>query len=64
MRIDEVTFVDAEVRKLSKDEFIDSHMGVLWQSLVEKERKKKLTDVYDLIVGKSDKASAAVKCDE
>lgn len=52
MRLDGVTFVVAEVKKVTKEKFIENHIGVLWQSIKENDRKKKLSDVYDSIVGK------------
>lgn len=52
MRVDGVTFVVAEVKKVTKEKFIENHIGVLWQSIKENDRKKKLSDVYDSIVGK------------
>lgn len=52
MRVDGVTFVVAEVKKVTKEKFIENHIGVLWQSIKESDRKKKLSEVYDSIVGK------------
>ncbi len=52
MRVDGVTFVVSEVKKVTKEMFIENHVGVLWQSVKESDRKKKLSDVYDGIVGK------------
>lgn len=52
MRIDGVTFVAIEVKKVTKEKFIENHIGVLWQSIKESDRKKKLSEVYDSIVGK------------
>ena len=52
MKVDGVTFVAAEVKKITKEKFIENHIGVLWQSIKESDRKKKLSEVYDSIVGK------------
>ncbi len=52
MRVDNVTFVDCEVRKLTKERFLEMHSG-LWPGMKDKDRKKKLSDVYDRICGKS-----------
>lgn len=52
MKVDGVTFVVAEVKKVTKEKFIENHIGILWQSVKESDRKKKLSEVYDNIVGK------------
>lgn len=61
MRVDGVTFVVAEVKKVTKEKFIENHIGVLWQSIKENDRKKKLSDVYDSIVGKPKQEIAAAE---
>ncbi|WP_289091102.1 hypothetical protein [uncultured Bacteroides sp.] len=61
MRVDGVTFVVAEVKKVTKEKFIENHIGVLWQSIKESDRKKKLSDVYDSIVGKPKQEVAAAE---
>ncbi|MBU3807717.1 hypothetical protein [Bacteroides sp. ET225] len=61
MRVDGVTFVVAEVKKVTKEKFIENHIGVLWQSIKENDRKKKLSDVYDSIVGKPKQEVAAAE---
>ncbi|MCR8892442.1 hypothetical protein QVN99_01815 [Bacteroides caecigallinarum] len=61
MRVDGVTFVVAEVKKVTKEKFIENHIGVLWQSIKEGDRKKKLSDVYDSIVGKPKQEVAAAE---
>lgn len=45
MKVDGVTFVAAEVKKVTKEKFIENHIGVLWQSIKESDRKKKLSEV-------------------
>ena len=35
MKIDNVTFVESEVKKLTKEKFIEMHIGVLWQNISE-----------------------------
>ena len=54
MRVDNVTFVDEQVKKLTKEKFIEKHLSVRWQGKKESDRKKVLSDVYDKICGKSD----------
>ncbi len=61
MRVDGVTFVVAEVKKVTNEKFIENHIGVLWQSIKENDRKKKLSDVYDSIVGKPKQEVAAAE---
>lgn len=61
MRVDGVTFVVTEVKKVTKEKFIENHIGVLWQSIKESDRKKKLSDVYDSIVGKPKQEVAAAE---
>lgn len=61
MKVDGVTFVVAEVKKVTKEKFIENHIGVLWQSIKESDRKKKLSDVYDSIVGKPKQEVAAAE---
>lgn len=62
MRVDGVTFVVAEVKKVTKEKFIENHIGVLWQSIKENDRKKKLSEVYDsIVVGKPKQEVAAAE---
>lgn len=61
MKIDNVTFVESEVKKLTKEKFIEMHIGVLWQNISETERRKKLTDVYERIAGKPKKQESAAE---
>ena len=37
---------------MTKEEFIERHIKVLWQDRKEASRKKMLSDTYDKIVGK------------
>lgn len=52
MKFEGVTFVEDAVKSMTKEEFIEMHMKVLWQDRKEASRKKMLSDTYDLIVGK------------
>lgn len=45
-----VAFIKAECRKLSREEFIDSHIDVFWPDRKEATRRKMLGKAYDLIV--------------
>ncbi|WP_270438289.1 hypothetical protein [Bacteroides bouchesdurhonensis] len=50
MRVDGVTFVDFAIKGvLTKEEFIEAHVKVVWQNLKEDKRRKKLSDVFDTI---------------
>lgn len=50
MKVDGVTFVEAAVKSMTKEEFVNAHVKVVWKELKEADRKKKLTEVYDAIV--------------
>lgn len=52
MKFEGVTFVEDAVKSMTKEEFIEMHMKVLWQDRKEASRKKMFSDTYDLIVGK------------
>ena len=52
MRVDDVTFVEREIRKMTKERFLELH-SCLWPKMKDRDRKKKLSDVYDRICGKS-----------
>ena len=52
MKIEGVTFVENAVKSMTKEEFIERHIKVLWQDRKEASRKKMLSDTYDKIVGK------------
>ena len=43
MKTDGVTFVDSVVKDMTKEEFIEAHINVVWLNLKE----DKLSDVYD-----------------
>lgn len=49
MRIEGVTFVEHAVCSMTKADFIKIHMPVVWQNRSEVDRKKMLSDTYDLI---------------
>lgn len=49
MKVDNVTFVEVAVKGMTKEEFINAHIKVVWQELKEADRKKKLSEVYDAI---------------
>ena len=53
MIVDGVNFVEKQVKMMSKKKFIDTHMTCIWQKVAEENRRKKLSDVYDRIAGKS-----------
>lgn len=49
MKVDNVTFVEATIKCMTKEEFIEAHIKVVWQNLKEDKRRKKLSEVYDTI---------------
>ena len=52
MMVDNVTFVEREIRKMTKERFLELH-SCLWPDMKDRDRRKKLSDVYDRICGKS-----------
>lgn len=52
MKFEGVAFVEDAIKSMTKEEFIERHMKVLWQDRKEASRKKMLSDTYDRIVGK------------
>lgn len=55
MIIDRVNFNEEEVSRMTKEDFEERHIGILWQDRDEKVRKKMLADAYDRISGNSKK---------
>lgn len=53
MRVNGVTFVESEVVKLTKDEFVAMHIDVFWLGLPKDKRKTRLSSVYDRIIDNS-----------
>lgn len=49
MIIEGVTFIEPAVKAMKKSDFINKHMPVIWQDRPEDDRKKMLSDAYDLI---------------
>ncbi len=64
MIVDGVNFVEKQVRMMSKKKFIDTHMTCIWQKVSEENRKKKLSDVYDLIIGKKSREATEAAAGE
>lgn len=64
MIVDGVNFVKKQVRMMSKKKFIDAHMTCIWQKVSEENRKKKLSDVYDLIIGKKSREATEAAAGE
>ena len=52
MIIDRVNFSDDAVRSMSKEDFVELHVGVLWQDRDEATRRKMLSDAYDRMADK------------
>lgn len=50
MKVEGINFVDEEVRKMKKKEFIAKHK-VLFSDRTEAEKENILSDIYDRIVG-------------
>ena len=51
MIIDRVNFSDDAVKSMSREEFEEMHIAVLWQDRNEETRRKMLSDAYDRITG-------------
>ncbi len=49
MIFERVNFNDAEVKKMTREEFVSRHVGILWPDRDEATRKKMLGQVYDLV---------------
>lgn len=49
-----VGFNEPAVRQMSKEDFVNAHMDVLWLDREPTVRKKMLSDVYDTIAGTKD----------
>lgn len=64
MIVDGVNFVEKQVRMMSKKKFIDAHMACIWRKVSEENRKKKLSDVYDLIIGKKSREATEAAAGE
>lgn len=56
IRFENVTFIKAEVVKMKKEAFVSGHINIFWLDKDKETRKKMLSQVYDLCVGK-EKAS-------
>ena len=50
MKVEGINFVDEEVRKMKKKDFITKHK-FLFSFLTENEKESILSDIYDRIVG-------------
>lgn len=64
MIVDGVNFVEKQVKMMSKKKFIDTHMTCIWQKVAEENRRKKLSDVYDLIIGKKSREATEAAAGE
>ena len=62
MKVDNVTFVEVAVKGMTKEEFINAHIKVVWQELKEADRKKKLSEVLIREVGLVDINIRAASC--
>lgn len=51
MKVEGVNFVDEEVKKMKKKEFINKHKTSFFLDRTEAERENILSDIYDRIVG-------------
>ena len=51
MKVEGVTFIEQEVLKMTREEFIALHVDNLWIDRKRAARKKILTDTYNAIVG-------------
>lgn len=55
LKYEGVNFVKEEAKKLSKEDFIKSHIDNFWLDRDKETRSKMLADVHQRIVGKSKK---------
>lgn len=61
-RYESVSFVNANVAKMTKEDFIASHVDVFWLDKKTDTRRKMLAEVYDIIVPpKPKKATKSAK---
>lgn len=44
-----VNFNDAEIKKMTADDFEARHVGILWKNFDETTRRKMLAEVYGLV---------------
>lgn len=58
MIVDQVNFNGPEVAKMTREEFISSHIGLFWLDRDESTRRKMLGDVYDRFVKPKPKKKA------
>lgn len=61
MKVDKVNFIEKKVKGMAKKKFIDAHMPIVWPKMKPEDRQKKLSDVYDSIVGKPKQEVAAAE---
>jgi len=50
IKFEGVNFVVSAIKKMSKEKFIKTFLNVYWLDRTEKQRKKMLSDAYDVIV--------------
>lgn len=55
MKVDGVSFNEEAIRKKTRKEFIDGTTANHWPGLTPALRKKKLGEIYDLIVSQDNK---------
>ena len=55
MKYEGVTFVEAEVRKMTESDFVSKHVNCFWLDKKKEVREKMLRDVYGKITGKPKK---------
>lgn len=51
MKVEGINFVDEEVRKMKKKDFVNKHKTTFFLDRSELERESILSDIYDRIVG-------------
>lgn len=51
MKVEGINFVDEEVRKMKKKDFVNKHKATFFLDRSELERENILSDIYDKIVG-------------
>lgn len=64
MKVDKVNFIEKKVKGMAKKKFIDAHMPIVWPKMKPEDRQKKLSEVYESIVGKPNQDDVSADTDK
>lgn len=64
MKVDKVNFIEKKVKGMPKKKFIDAHMPIVWPKMKPEDRQKKLSEVYESIVGKTKQDDVSADTDK